>query len=111
MASNIKDPDALELLNSDSRYLKSSNVVTYNGVRMYDIPYSVTTDNSPDDEFLVITSKYVNRYDKISYDKYANSRFWWVLSDINNKDNPFELNQGTTLRIPSLNNLILNEVI
>ena len=111
MISSDKDPEVLELLSADSRYLKNANIVEYNDLRMYDIPYLASIENDTNDEYVVITSRYKNRYDKLSFDKYSNSKYWWILCDINDINNPFQLEVNKIVRIPTVSKLFSEEVI
>lgn len=45
--------------------------------------------------------------DKISFDKYATSEYWWVICDANGISNPLDLSDfiGTNILIPEINNL------
>ena len=49
------------------------------------------------------------RLDTIAYKYYGNSKYWWVLADVNDVNdtliNPFILTPGTKLIIPSLSNI------
>lgn len=102
---------ALELLNQDSRYMHDLNVIEYNELRMYDVPYFTTMDNDDNDEFLAVTSEYFDRLDKVAYDGYMNSRYWWIIALLNHIDNPFDVKSDVILRLPSINKLIMREVI
>jgi Uncharacterized protein containing LysM domain len=39
----------------------------------------------------------------IAFDKYNDSKEWWVIADVNNLDWTFQLEVGTVLLIPDLN--------
>lgn len=39
---------------------------------------------------------------KIAFDYYGNSKYWWVIYDINNLDWPFQLESGSVLLIPDI---------
>lgn len=41
----------------------------------------------------------------ISFDYYGNSKYWWIIADINNIDNPFELLVNSNLIIPDLDSI------
>lgn len=43
--------------------------------------------------------------DPIAYEAYSNSKFWWLIADVNNILFPFELNIGDTLVIPDLDQI------
>lgn len=38
----------------------------------------------------------------IAYEKYRDSKYWWVIADANQIINPFDLTTGSILRIPPL---------
>lgn len=40
---------------------------------------------------------------QISFIEYGNSKYWWLIYDTNDIDNPFDLESGTILLIPDLN--------
>ena len=40
--------------------------------------------------------------DTIALKYYSNPLFWWIIADVNNILNPFELREGMTLKIPYL---------
>lgn len=42
----------------------------------------------------------------LSYDYYGTSKFWWVIADINNIFDPFDLTPNTNIIIPDLNSIL-----
>ena len=50
---------------------------------------------------LHVVKKYDTLWD-LSFDYYGNSKYWWVLADINDIINPFELTSNTNLIIPDI---------
>lgn len=42
----------------------------------------------------------------LAYDKYLDSKNWWILGDVNKVHNPFELESHPTLIIPDLAKLL-----
>lgn len=100
-----------ELLSTESRYNMHTNVVKYDNKLMFDIPYRVENEEAADDQYFVVTSEFVNRLDKVASKYYNNPKYWWVIANINNIGNPFDLPVGTLLRITSLNKLIMDGVI
>lgn len=111
MATTINDPVLKELLSDGSRYTQNANIVTYRGNQMYDIPYFPDEDDSTDQQFLVITSEYQNRFDKISYSYYSNCKYWWIIACMNGFNNPFDIPIDTVMKIPSVSDLLLEGVI
>ena len=65
----------------------------------YDIPFS------DDDIYVKVTSDYVNRLDKVAYDYYDNVSLWWVIAQASNIRNPFNIPEGTILRVPPMSTL------
>lgn len=44
----------------------------------------------------------------IANQAYGDSKLWWIIADVNNIDNPFELEAGLSLLIPDLVTIQLN---
>jgi hypothetical protein len=44
----------------------------------------------------------------ISDEAYEDSKFWWIIADVNNIESPFELPEGSSLLIPDLVTIQLN---
>lgn len=53
-----------------------------------------------------VTEDYIARPDLISYDAYGDSMYADVLCKLNGISNPFELNEGMTLILPSPDNIM-----
>ena len=68
---------------------------------------------SDDDAYHVVTHREVNRLDIISEDYYGTPDYWWVIALANNMIDPFIVNEGVMLRLPSLTPLMspLNEIL
>lgn len=70
------------------------------------------TDSSfqiPDEysyEILEVTEKYIARPDLLSYDIYGDTLFSDLICKLNGISNPFELNEGMILVIPSPDNIM-----
>lgn len=65
--------------------------------------FTLSYQKSDNDEMHSVTD-----YDtlwNISFDKYGTSKYWWVLADVNNIFNPFELTVGSNLLIPDINRI------
>lgn len=41
----------------------------------------------------------------LAYDYYGNSKYWWIIADINKIFNPFELTVNSNLIIPNLDRI------
>jgi len=62
----------------------------------------------PLDEVYVIEQKYDKRPDLFSYDRYGTSKYWWIFAQRNKntiKDPVFDFTAGTTIRVPSADNI------
>ena len=55
----------------------------------------------PDDQYFMVTQKYVDRIDLISAKFYNDVILWWVIAKANNLSNPMSIPLDTILRIPS----------
>lgn len=55
---------------------------------------------SPNDIIHVIIQN--ERLDTIAYKYYKNSKLWWVIADVNNVFDPFDLSGFSTLVIPNI---------
>ena len=79
-------------------YVTGFVLISYN--RLFRNPVEYVP--SPQDKFHIINQG--DSLDKIAYDKYGDSKLWWILWDINNKvlDNPFLLPIGVSIIIPNL---------
>lgn len=72
---------------------KDTYLETYNQVK---VPVS------DEDSYHVVTHAEVNRLDLIANDYYGVPEFWWMIALANNLIDPFIINEGVMLRIPSL---------
>lgn len=77
----------LRVISDDSTYLE-----TYN---------QVVVPESEDDSYHIVTHREVNRLDIISNDYYGRPDFWWAIALANNFIDPFIVQEGVMLRIPS----------
>lgn len=44
----------------------------------------------------------------IAHQAYGDSKYWWIIADVNNIESPFELEAGLSLLIPDLITIQLN---
>ena len=67
-----------------------------------DLLYRFSLNHIPSirDKFHIVQD--MDRLDHLAFKYYKDSKYWWVLMDINQIHNPWELNPGTTLLIPDL---------
>jgi len=66
----------------------------------------VDTTPQPDDRFHVVTDG--DRIDLLAYQYLHDSTLWWVICDWNGISFPLDLPVGATLRIPSLERVMLD---
>lgn len=99
------------IISPSSRYRASSKIVKYNNKTMFDTPYRVYSVGSDKDKFVVVNSTNENRLDLISNSNYGTPKYWWVIADVNNLVNPFEVPIGTVLRLPAMSDIIMSGVI
>lgn len=90
---------------NNSRYEQIKLVYDGDTIRQ-STPDSVSLAESSSDVLFVVSKKYVNRIDLISYKFYNNPNFWWVIAKRNNLYNPMILPLGTTLSIPNISLMI-----
>lgn len=87
--SNVSRYQVLRVIEeTPSTYLE-----TYNQVK---IPVS------PDDSYHVVSQAEVGRLDMIANDYYGIPEYWWIIAIANNMVDPFLVNEGVMLRVPSL---------
>ena len=56
-----------------------------------------------DIDFLIADPKYINRPDAISYKFYGNAKYWWVIAERNEINDPFTgFYQGRVIKIPTM---------
>lgn len=60
---------------------------------------AITLDSSIDDNYHVI--KQGDSLNSIAFDYYADSKFWFIIADVNGIQNPFEITIGQSLVIPN----------
>ena len=72
---------------------KDTYLETYNQVR---VPYST------DDSYHVVTHAEEGRLDIIANHYYGNPQYWWMIALANGFIDPFSINEGVMIRVPSL---------
>lgn len=58
---------------------------------------------TPNDQYHIITHH--DELTNLAFDYYGDSKYWWVICDVNDIDNPLILEAGNTIIIPDLNNI------
>lgn len=84
-----------------SRY-KILRVVEDEGDTYLETYNQVLVPVSPDDSYHIVEHKEVNRLDLIAIRYYSSPSFWWAIALANNLIDPFVINEGVMLRIPSI---------
>lgn len=51
------------------------------------------------------TMREFDTYEDLAFLYYQNSKYWWILTDVNNIIFPFEYSVGNSIIIPNLNNI------
>lgn len=60
---------------------------------------------SPNDRYFTVVMG--DSLSSISFQAYGDSKYWWVIYDVNNLLFPFDLTPGSTLVIPDLEDIFL----
>lgn len=69
---------------------------------------SIIYKQSPNDQYYTVGDG--ENLSDISYAAYGNSKYWWVIADVNGIFFPFDLPIGETLVIPDLDALQINNL-
>ena len=83
----------------------SGSEYTYLNPWFADIPVS---DN---DTYIEITASNKYRIDTLANEYYGDSKYWWIIANVNNLSDPFEIPVGTVLRIPPQSSILVGGVI
>lgn len=94
-----------------SRYKHCKRFYYSDGVADVETLPQVVIEQSTDDKFFRVTDKFENRLDLISYKYYKTVQLWWLIAYASNILNPFDVPVGTVLRIPTIQGVILDEVV
>lgn len=89
---------------SNSRY-QILRVLTCDGVRYLETQNQKFIPESSDDSYHVVEADEENRLDIISYKYYGSPVYWWAIAMANEFIDPFIVNAGIMIRIPSLMSL------
>lgn len=90
-----------------SKFSRYWNFTAYkNDTNIYlENPSYIEVPENPDDQYFMVTQKYVDRLDLISAKFYNNVILWWVIAKANNLENPLSVPADTILRIPAVASL------
>ena len=94
MAKNI-------VLPPNSRYLSTNVYEDAKGNTFFGPWQPLNLPLDATDSFYLVREGVQARLDLLAYDIYGDSGLWWVIANYNNVINPFLLEAGETLRIPS----------
>lgn len=110
--------------NNEFKHHMSANTVLYKWDKIGTLPLFLKYINIP--EYIngevshKVTLYEINRLDNISYKYYGTPELFWVIMYVNNIINPFDIKEGTALRILPLsyieysilryNNFDINEI-
>ena len=84
-----------------SRY-QVLRVIENEGLTYLETFNQVEIPTSDSDTYHIVTHKEVNRLDMIANTYYSDARLWWVIAIANNMIDPFIVNEGVMLRVPSM---------
>jgi len=73
-----------------------------NYFQLVDIFLNIPKNELGDSKWVTITEKEEYRPDYISFVTYGDERLWWVILQHNGIKDPFELEAGTIIEIPSI---------
>ena len=88
--------------NKLSRYNYLKRVTNADGECYIETPNKVSFRETNQDPLYQVLEGRQNRLDLISYDFYGTPLLWWVIAMVNNISNPFDVEAGIVLRIPSI---------
>lgn len=92
---------------TSSRY-KVLRVIEDQGYTYLETYNQVKVPESYDDSYHIVEHSEVNRLDIISEKYYNTPDYWWAIALANNMIDPFIINEGVMIRIPS--RLTLNDI-
>lgn len=96
-----------EYSSQPSRY-KVLRVIENQGYTYLETYNQVKIPSSRNDLYHIVEHNEVNRLDIISEKYYNTPDYWWAIALANNMIDPFVVNEGVMLRVPSL--LTLNDI-
>ena len=86
--------------NSRYRLLK---VLRYpNGEECLESPFKLNIQNSLRDSVYMVEAKFENRMDLVAHHFYRMPTVYWVIAAFNNKIDPFILEAGDVVRVPTM---------
>jgi hypothetical protein len=75
-------------------------------VQFYGARQRLDATPQPDDRFHLVTDG--DRVDLLAYRYFGDPTLWWIICDVNDIGFPLDLPVGITLRIPSLERVMLD---
>jgi hypothetical protein len=104
---------SLDFLGVNSRYNMHQNITFYFNKLMFDIPYKLNYDKNMLDvsSNLVINAIYNNRLDTVAWEKYGQSKYWWIVSQFNAIPNPLNVAINSVIKLPNLESMIMNGIL
>jgi len=88
-----------------SRYRNLDTLFLESGIKVNETYKIPEIPESRSDSFHEVHLKEVNRLDALAYEYYGDAKFWWIIAIANDIKDPFYLEQGEVLRIPSRKNV------
>lgn len=93
------------LYKNSSRYRNLRTIEDTSGKIYHESWFQKVVDYSAEDTYYVVTKETANRLDTISNYFYNTPRYWWVIALANYIIDPFDVAEGSRLRIPPLQSL------
>jgi hypothetical protein len=91
--------------NKISRYSVYRLIINYENETYTETANQTTMDDSTEDKYYQVQKTDENRLDIISNNHYSSPIYWWVIAQANKIVDPFDVKEGTILRIPAFNSL------
>ena len=88
-----------------SRYAPYRQIVGSDNQKFLETFNNTEIEVSNQDTYYEVTTRTENRLDMIAAEKYGFSTYWWIIAHANGIIDPFNIPNGTVLRIPPIKSL------
>lgn len=86
----------------DSRYYFTPRIIDTKNILLFDLFEKVDYTDYQGFQYHIVTTDQQNRLDLVAYQFYEDASYWWLIAMANKIIDPFILQPGTQLRIPSI---------
>jgi hypothetical protein len=93
------------MANSYSRYKNGIYTLNRSNKKMLILRGRLDLSEDENDKFYRVDDQIKDRLDILSYKYYKTPDLWWVIAEANDINDPFSLEVGDLLRIPSLDKI------